>query len=457
MASAAEIKQTFQSFKETAFKEYFDFLKIPSVSSEPKHKADIVKGAEWVRNYIKELGFKTEIWETPVHPVVFGSWDKAGPNQPTLLIYNHYDVQPADPVELWESPAFEPTVRNGEVYARGAQDNKGQCFYVLQALKTLLKATGALPVNVKLVIEGEEECGSVGLHSVLKQKQKELKADYLAIVDLGIPKIDEPSLTLGIRGIITLDVTATGSNTDLHSGFHGGLTFNPIHALVQVLGKLRDSQGKIAIPGYYDDVLPLSNEDRKDISLEFDEKAYFKDFAALPTGGERNYSPFERAWIRPTIEINGIWGGYTGQGFKTVIPAKAHAKLSCRLVSGQDPQQAGKRVADFIKAQAPEGIEIEVHFHEGGGPAVRIKPSSKLVQAFAKAYGEEFGKPCRFIYNGGSIPIVTDLAKTSGAEVVMLGLGLNTDKIHAPNEHFGLNRIEMGVQIMARALENLRK
>ncbi len=457
MLTAAEIGKTFQKDKEKAFKEFFEFLSIPSISSEPEYKKEIVKGALWVKNYLDELGFETEFWETSNHPVIFGSWMKAGADQPTLLIYNHYDVQPVDPLELWETPPFEPTVRNGEVYARGAQDNKGQCFYVLQALKTLLKSTGKLPINVKFVIEGEEECGSLGLESILKTKQKELKADYLAIVDLGIPSLSEPTLTLGIRGIVTFDVTATGSNTDLHSGFHGGIAFNPIHALIELLGKLRDQNGKILIPHYYDDVQELSKEDRNDLALEFDEEKYLTDFGAKANGGERSYSPYERAWIRPTIEINGIWGGYTGQGFKTVIPAKAHAKVSCRLVPDQDPQKVRKMLIDFLKSNAPEGIEIDVMPHQGGGPAVKIKPSSKLVQAFAKAYSDVFGKPCKFIYGGGSIPIVEELSKSSGAEVVMLGLGLASDKIHAPNEHFGLKRIEMGVPIIACALQNLRK
>lgn len=457
MLTAADIDKAFQKNKEKSFNEFFEFLSIPSVSSEPEFKNEIIKGANWVKAYLEKLGFDTELWETSVHPVVFGSWMKAGPDQPTLLIYNHYDVQPVDPLELWETPPFEPTVRNGEVYARGAQDNKGQCFYVLQALKTLLEATGKLPINVKVIIEGEEECGSVGLESLLIKKQKELKADYLAIVDLGIPSVTEPTLTLGIRGIMTFDVTATGSNTDMHSGFHGGIAFNPIHGLIELLGKLRDKNGKITIPHYYDDVQELSKEDRKDLALEFDEDKYFKEFGAKANGGERNLSPTERAWIRPTIEVNGIWGGYTGQGFKTVIPAKAHAKVSCRLVPDQDPQKVKKMFIDFLTSNAPEGIKIDVFTHKGGGPAVKIKPSSKLVQAFAKAYTDVFGKPCRYIYGGGSIPIVEALSKASGAEVVMLGLGLASDKIHAPNEHFGLKRIEMGVPIIACALQNLKK
>lgn len=457
MLTSKEIDTAFQKNKEKAFKEFFDFLAIPSVSSEPVHKKDILKGAEWVKKYLEQLGFKTEVWETPVHPVIFGSWDKAGPDQPTLLIYNHYDVQPVDPLNLWETPPFQPTVRDGEVYARGAQDNKGQCFYVLQALKTLLETTGKLPINVKLIIEGEEECGSVGLESVLKTKQKELKADHLAIVDLGIPSMNDPTLTLGIRGITTMDVTLTGSNTDMHSGFHGGIAFNPIHALVELLGKLRDANGKIMIPHYYDDVLPLLPEDRKDLAMDFDEAKYFKEFGAKANGGESNLTPNERAWIRPTVEINGIWGGYTGDGFKTVIPAQAHAKVSLRLVAGQDPKKAVKMVTEFLKANVRDGMKVDVHVHPGGGPAVRVKPSSKLVQAFAKAYAEVFGKACKFIYGGGSIPIVTALAEASGSDVVMLGLGLASDKIHAPNEHFGLKRIEMGVPIIAGALQNLKK
>lgn len=436
-------------------KDYFTFLKFPSISSEPDYKQDMIDCAHWVIDYLKKIGFKTELWETSGHPVIFASNMQAGPDKPTLLIYNHYDVQPVDPLELWTTPPFEPTIRDGQVYARGAQDNKGQCFYTLHALKSLFEKHKTLPINIKLCIEGEEECGSVGLSEMLKIKQKELKADYLAIVDLGIPAPDVPSVTLGIRGIISMDLEVHGSKTDMHSGCNGGLLYNPIHALTEILAKLRDPSGKIAVPGFYDDALPLSEKERSQISWDFDPKKYQANFGVLPTGGEKNLSPLERNWVRPTLEINGITGGYSGAGFKTVIPAKASAKISCRVVPNQDPHKIGTLVAQFLEKNAPEGVQVKATVHHGGGKAVRSNPDSKVVQAFAKAFSEIFQKPCRFIFEGASIPIVTELAEASQSEVVLVGLGLADDQIHAPNEHFGIDRLEKGSAIMMRAIELL--
>jgi acetylornithine deacetylase/succinyl-diaminopimelate desuccinylase-like protein len=252
-----------------------------------------------------------------------------------------------------------------------------------------------------------------------------------------------------------MDVEVTGSNTDLHSGSHGGMAYNPLHALIEVLSQLRDPEGKITIPHFYDEVLPLSEKDKEKISFHFDESEYEKTFGTKPTGGEKKFSPLERKSIRPTIEINGISGGYTGEGFKTVIPAKAHAKISCRLVPNQDPQEIANRVAAFLEEKAPLGTKIAVHIHPGGGKAVRANPSSKVVKAFEKAYEEVFNKPCEFIFEGGSIPIITKLSAVSESEVVFVGLGLSTDQIHAPNEHFGLDRLEQGFEIMTRAILNL--
>ena len=364
-------------------------------------------------------------------------------------------MQPVDPLEEWLSPPFEPTIRNGEVYARGAQDNKGQCFYVLQALKILMERDGRLPLNVKLYIEGEEECGSNGLAAILPEREQELKADYLAIVDLGIRSPTKPSLTLGIRGIVTMDVEALGSTIDLHSGSHGGLAYNPIHALVETLAKLRDSSGKIAIPGFYAGVDEPNDENTRDLSLDFDEASYESLFGIKATGGERTLKPLERNWLRPTIEINGIHGGYTAAGFKTVIPAKAHAKVSCRLVPGQDPQKTGELVAKFLEYNAPEGVKINVQVHPGGGPSIRSSTSSQAAIAFAEAFAEIYKTPCEFILEGASIPITAKLALASGSELVLLGVGLQTDLIHAPNEHFGNDRLEKGCLMMARGMELL--
>lgn len=460
MAAAQEItlkemKKWIEIHRPQWFEEFYTFLKFPSISSEPEFKQPLLDCADWVAEYLKELDFKVESWPTAGHPVIFASNLKAGPGKPTLLIYNHYDVQPADPLEEWETPPFEPTMREGKIYARGAQDNKGQCFYVIQALKMLKELKGEFPINLKLCIEGEEEVGSSGLANLLSQKKEQLKADYLAIVDVGIQKATVPALTLGVRGIVTMDVEVQGSRTDLHSGCHGGIVPNPIHALIKLLATLRDAKGQIAIPGFYNHVKEISADDRSRVSFNFDEKEYFEQTGASPTGGEINYPVLERVWIRPTIEINGIHGGYTGSGFKTVIPAKAFAKVSCRLVPDQNPAEVGNLVKKYLIENAPPGTKVSVHLHPGQGKAVRVSPNAPVVKQFAKAFEEVFEAPTAFIFDGGSIPIATELGAACGGETIFLGLGLATDQIHAPNEHFSIDRLEKGMLIMARALELL--
>lgn len=436
--------------------DFFEFLSIPSISSEPSYKDSVRKCAHFVEERIKKLGFSTEFWETEGHPIIFATSPHI-PGKPTLLIYNHYDVQPVDPLELWETPPFEPVIRDGQVYARGAQDNKGQCFYVMEALRHLKERDGAFPLNIKLCIEGEEECGSESLHKIVASKKKELKADVLAIVDLGIPSLSTPAVTLGTRGMITLDIEIINASKDLHSGSHGGLAFNPIHALLKILSEARSEKGQITIPGFYDNIEDFSPEDRAKMHFDFDDKQYFKDFGTHATGGELDYSPIERNWLRPTLEINGIVGGYTGDGFKTVIPSKASAKISCRLVPGQSPERIGNLLKDYFESKTIPGTTVHIHLHGEGGEAVRANPQSKGVKAFAEAYASIFQKPCQFIFEGASIPIIPKLQTASGAEPVLLGLALTTDCIHAPNEHFGLDRLELGAKIIIKAIENLAK
>lgn len=449
------LKAIYHKNSASSLPEFLQFLSIQSVSAEAEYKPEIERCAHWLKEAIEKIGLSCEIWPTNGHPVVFAEWNKAGADKPTLLIYNHYDVQPVAPLEEWLSPPFEPAIRDGNVYARGAQDNKGQCFYVLEALKLLFEKNGSLPLNIKLCIEGEEECGSGSLSEILEARKEQLKADYLAIVDLDIKGPSQPTLTLGIRGIATMDVEVVGSDVDLHSGQHGGIAYNPIHALVETLAKLRDANGKVTVPGFYDEVTELSSEDREQLSLSFDSTEYKSSYGANPGGGEKDLSPLERNWLRPTIEINGIYGGYSGSGFKTVIPAKAGAKVSCRLVGDQEPQVIAKRVATFIQENAPESILLKVKVHEGGGKAVNAQASSTVAKAFSQAFEEVFAKPCEFVYSGGSIPIVTELALASGGQTVLVGVGLATDRIHAPNEHFGIDRLEKGALVMARAIELL--
>jgi len=454
-----ELKQHYEKIQSKALKDFLTFLSFQSISTDPQYKQQVCACADWLTQEIKKIGFLVEQWSTNGHPVLFATNLEAGPDKPTLLIYNHYDVQPVDPESEWDTPPFEPSQRHGEIYARGAQDNKGQCFYVLQALKYFADKKIKLPINIKWIIEGEEESGSTGLSHLLEEKkrQEQLKADYLVIVDMGIPNLQSPAITLGVRGLVTMEVRVQGSKGDMHSGSHGGIVYNPLHALVEILSKLRTPDGKVNIPGFYSDVQEMSAEDKQHVSFDFNVEEYENMFHTKATGGEKGYSPHERAWIRPTLEINGINGGYGGAGFKTVLPGSAIAKVSCRLVPNQDPNKIGMLVANQIKKLAPEGVKVDVHLYPGMGLACRAKPDSKVAKAFSKAYEELFQKPCKNIYDGGSIPIAAKLAKASGSELILMGFGLPDDQIHAPNEHFGIDRLEKGFCVMVRAIELLGK
>jgi len=433
--------------------EFMSFLRFPSVSSEPKHHSDVTNCCEWLVSYLADTGLKVERWETPGHPTVFAESKTYDPSKPTVLIYNHYDVQPVDPLELWDSGPFAPVLRDGEIYARGAQDNKGQCFYVLTAIKALCKSGVSLPINLKLIIEGEEEIGSPNLPQLLKERADRLKADHLLVVDLGIHALSKPAVTLGVRGIVTMSITLTGSNRDLHSGSHGGVVYNPNHALVELLAKLRDSKGRIAVPGFYDQVAELSAAELARIGFDFDPETYYHLFAAQPTGGEQGFTPFQSAWVRPTLEINGVSGGYAGEGFKTVIPAKATAKLSCRLVPDQDPIKTASLITAFLEQHCPPGIAIQTEIHPGVGRALRSQVSGPAVQAVARAYTEVVKTPCSFILEGASIPIIPELSHISGAEVVLMGCGLPDDNIPAPNRHLGGARLEVGFKTIVKSLQ----
>lgn len=439
----------------TLEKEFLEFLRFPSISTDPKYGNDVRVCCNWVKAFLEKSGLNVEIWEGSGHPVVYASWLKAGPDKPTVLIYNHYDVQPVDPLSLWQSPPFEPRIENGEVFARGAEDNKGQCFYVMAAVRWMLQTKGALPVNLKLCIEGEEECGSQSLSELLKTKRTELKADHLYIVDLGIHEKTTPAITLGVRGIVTMTVEVSGSSTDLHSGLVGGIVYNPNRALSEMLAKLYDQSGKVQVPGFYDEVEVIDEKDRALINFHFEMGLFQKMFGAEPTGGELSFSPMERAWVRPTVEINGMSGGYAGDGFKTVIPEKAIAKISCRLVPKQSPAKIAAKVEAFLRASLPPGLTLQVNIHHGIGEALRTDLKARSVQTTAQVLSEVFGKPCEYILSGGSIPIVTELARASGADVVLMGLGLPDDNVHAPNEHFGLDRIRIGFVTIAETLNRL--
>ncbi len=452
--SAPQLKKWYRDHYDQTMKDFFTFLSFPSISTDPNYEQDSRRTAEWLRDFMNTIGLETTLWETPGLPVVFGKHLKAGPDRPTVLIYHHYDVQPVDPLDLWKSDPFKPVIKNNRVYARGAVDNKGQCFYSLTALKAFLELADQFDFNIKVFIEGEEESGGRGTAAILKQKEAELQADHLLVVDFDIPNATTPGITLGMRGLVALNVECTNSAIDLHSGVHGGIALNPNRALAALLAGMWDKSGKIAIPHLYDDVKILSHEHLSRVDMTFDREQYQDSFGVQAFCMENGYSVKESNWLRPSLEINGMSGGYTGAGFKTVIPAKAQAKISCRLVPDQDPERIGKLIADYLKGNVPQGIDVKVDLHHGA-PSYRSNFDSFIVKTAALAYEEIFGKPCKYLFCGASVPIVVDLARASNAEVAMIGVGLADDDIHAPNEHFGLDRFELGFLTIGRILARL--
>lgn len=456
MAPSLEIyKEKLNEREEQLLEDYLTFLKFKSVSTLPVFKPEMIKCSQWVKDYLEKFNFKAEVWETKGHPTIFAENLEAGPSKPTLLLYQHYDVQPVDPEHLWDSPPFEPSIKDGNIYARGASDNKGQAFYVFTALKLIMEKEGKFPLNIKLLVEGEEETGSEGLTEILDQHKKQLKADYLTVIDVDIPEKDTPAINMSCRGIMTFTIEVTGSNTDLHSGIHGGLVYNPLRALSEALAKMYDNKGAVTLPGFYDEVKEFSEQEKKQLYLDFDPHKYEAQYAAKANGGEQGYSPLERTGIRPTFEINGIWGGYNGEGFKTVLPAKAFAKLSFRLVANQNPEATLKAFKQYFPTLFPDGMQVNIKVEGEPAPAFICPFESKVAQAASAAYTDVFQKPCKKMMGGGSLPIAALLQKTTGGEALAFGLGLSSDKIHAPNEHFSMQRIKKGALIVTQFIEHL--
>lgn len=431
--------------------ELFAFLRFKTISTDPAYLKEHPRCCEWLTDLFERMQFKTETIETSGLPLFYAENLDAGENAPTILIYGHYDVQPVDPLELWASDPFEPDVRQGEVYARGAIDDKGQILFAAMAARALFAVEGKLPVNLKFCIEGEEECGSKGLSEGLSSLKEKLQADYLLVVDCGLPDAGTPAIDLGGRGIVTMEIALKGSNEDLHSGSFGGVAYNPNRALAELIAECWDADGRVAVPHFYDGVEELSEEEKKLYEVAYG-KGHAKEAGIAAFSGEKGRSLVESNWLRPTLEINGLSGGYTGAGFKTVIPAKAVAKISCRLVPNQDPKKVARHVADFLKAKVKKGIELEVKIGQAAR-AFRGRADSRLAKAVGAAYEELFKKPCQKILSGGSIPVVADLQDAIGAQVVGMGYGLAGDQMHAPNEHFGLDRFKKGILTVARALQ----
>lgn len=440
----------FESNQDALLDDFFSYLKFPSVSTDPAHKKDILACKDWVVEYMKQCGLKAEVWETSGHPTVFGTFE--GGEGPTLLFYGHYDVQPETPIEEWKSPPFEPEVRDGIVYARGAIDNKGQNFYTLIAIRAFLELAKEKKLNLKVLIEGEEEIGSSGLEEILDQKREKLKADSVFIVDLDMYKEKIPAVTLGTRGVMTLNVTVRNTRTDIHSGVFGGIVLNPARALTTCLAKMWNEKGEVAIPGFYEGVKQLTEEEHQVFDWESDPKKEAELYHPHAFQGEGDFSLLESNWIRPTLEVNGLESGYTGKGFKTIIPAKAMVKLSCRLVPNQDPAHVMSVLETFLKKNLPDGIELELEKGHGT-PGVMTSPHSKTVKQVAKAYETIYQTKCRRKLCGATIPIAEMLAKACGGELVMMGVGLGSDKMHAPNECFGLDRLKEGFLSITQVLE----
>jgi len=446
-----QYKKWFIQDEEKLLREFETFIAFETISSDKTKYKEMEKCVAWLCQQIEPLGFSVEKWEAKdAPPVLYASYIKE--DSPTLLLYNHYDVQPVDPLDEWESDPFSLTKKGNKLYGRGASDNKGQCFYLLCALRYYYKQHGTFPCSIKWIIEGEEEVASHALQHFLQEK--EIESDYVLLLDSGMREKNVPAISLGVRGIVPLDIIVEGTNQDLHSGLHGGVAYNPLHALVTLLSSLRDEKGVVQVPHFYDKVKKVSDEEKKKCALFFDEEKYKEEFGAEPSGGEHQFSPIERLWFRPTIEINGISGGYEGEGCKTVIPHKASAKLSCRLVPDQNPIECAAYVKYYLENQAPKGISVEVSIGVGYGYPLRVDPNSHLIHALEKGCKKVLGKQPELIYDAGSIPIAAELQKKSGGELAFFGLALPGDRIHAPNEHFSMDRIEKGMLLLIELLQH---
>ena len=451
MIPLSELKKWYKEHESQILNDYFHFLKMPSISTDPAYHPACESTADWLCSYMQKGGLKAERIETSGLPLIYAEDLSAGSQAPTLLIYGHYDVQPVDPIELWQSPPFEPTVRNGQIYARGAVDDKGQIFYAVLAALCWKSLGRPLTVNLKFCIEGEEESQSLGLSLALPKLKEKMKADYLLVADFDQLAPNTPAISFGARGIVSLEVTLTGSETDLHSGLCGGIAYNPNRALVELLAQLWDEEGKVRVPHFYDDVAEISDEELKHYSFLQDQKYYQRTFGIKAFGGEKGRTLQETNGFRPTLEINGMSGGYTGIGFKTVIPSKATAKISCRLVPNQDPKKIVALIVDFLKKNVVPGMDIQVETHSGAS-AFRSSLDSQLAKAVSKAAEEVTGVPCKNSITGGSIPIIGEMMRVCNAEVVGMGFGLSSDNIHAPNEHFDMYRFEQGFLTVGRTL-----
>lgn len=438
--------------------ELYDFLHIPSVSTNPAHAADMQRAAEWLVTHMHDLGLQNaQVMPTAGYPVAYGEWLGAGQDKPTVLVYGHYDVVPAEMDDGWHTPPFEPTVKNGKIYARGATDDKGQLFIHIKALESYLKTTGSAPVNVKFFIEGEEEVASPNLVPFIKAHLDLLKSDVCIISDTSMRTIEEPSILHSLRGMTYLEVEVQGPSDDLHSGLWGGAVHNPALALVEILGKLYNPDNTIAVPGFYDEVVPLTDEERTMIAKTNLSAAQYKQSTGVPAvWGDTNYTIRERIAARPTLDINGLWSGWSGPGPKTIVPAKAGAKISSRLVGNQDPHKIYDLIKSYIESITPPTVTVDVRLITTGKAALFSFDIPEM-QAAARAYEKAWGATPLFTRGGGSIPVVAEIADLMNIPVVMMGYGLDDDGLHSPNERFGIEMFQRGIETAIVYLEELAK
>lgn len=448
-----QIKEYIIKNQQRFLEELMELLRIPSVSADSKYKPDVAKAAQYVAQKLKSAGADVvEICETKGHPIIYGE-KKLDPKLPTIVVYGHYDVQPADPINLWDSPPFEPVIKDGKIYARGSCDDKGQVYMHIKAFELMMQ-TNSLPCNVKFMIEGEEEVGSANLGDFVRSNRERLKGDVILISDTSILANDLPSIDVGLRGLSYIEVEVTGPNRDLHSGVYGGAVPNPIQVLCEMIAAMKDDKQHIAIPGFYDDVLILSDADKAELAnTPFDLEEYKKDLGIGDVRGEEGFSTLERTGTRPTLELNGIWGGYTGEGSKTVLPSKAYAKISMRLVPNQNSDKITELFSNYFNSVAPPYVKVKVTPHHGGQPYLTETTSAEYLAA-AKAMETTFGKKPIPTRGGGSIPIVALFEKELGLKSVLMGFGLDSDLIHSPNEHFGIFNFLKGIETIPLFFKN---
>ena len=450
----SELDEYLEAHRDAFEADLCEFLKIPSVSADSRHRADVRRAAEWVAERLEGLGLDAELAETPGHPLVYAESPKVH-GAPTVLVYGHYDVQPPDPLDEWITPPFEPTVRDGNIYARGATDDKGQLFTHVASVQAWMETAGKLPVQIKYLIEGEEEVGSENLEAFVVENAKRLACDCVVISDRCQFGPGQPAITYGLRGIAYYELRLAGPRQDLHSGTFGGGVINPAIVLTQMLGALFDERHRIQVPGFYDDVVPLSEAEREQLqALPFNETHFMEQIGVDGLGGENGYSTLERRWARPSCDVNGLWSGYQGEGAKTVLPARAGAKLSFRLVPDQDPEKIAVALRSFFESMLMPGIEMElVEFH--GGPGIVVPLDSPYIRAAARAIEDGFGRAPVFIREGGSIPVITTFHEQLRADILLLGWGLSDDNTHSPNEKFCLADFHRATRASAHLWQRL--